>query len=86
MTLINEPIDFIVAGHSHGGQVYLPFIGPLITTSLAEKYVRGFYDVSDNMRLICRYWNWKYKSSISFIQCSANYSFIFKSRIKKLHL
>ncbi len=48
---MNEPIDLIVAGHSHGGQVYLPFIGPLITTSLAEKYVRGFYDVSDNIRL-----------------------------------
>ena len=39
------PIDLGVAGHSHGGQVYIPFYGPVRTTLLAEKYVRGSYDL-----------------------------------------
>lgn len=51
--LIHEPdlvdeldldgVDLVLAGHSHGGQV---FIGG-ITTSMAEKYIRGFYSLSD---------------------------------------
>ncbi|MEG0448852.1 MAG: metallophosphoesterase [Lysinibacillus sp.] len=36
----------VLAGHSHGGQVNLPFIGPLATTALAEDYVKGWYTLS----------------------------------------
>lgn len=35
-------IDLALAGHSHGGQVKLPFVN-LITTSMARKYTSGFY-------------------------------------------
>lgn len=38
------PYDLILVGHSHGGQVRLPFIGPLIKPSGVGKYVRGLYD------------------------------------------
>ncbi len=48
---VNYPVDLVVAGHSHGGQVYIPFVGPVMTTTLGEKYVRGFYEVSREMTL-----------------------------------
>lgn len=40
--LLEYSIDLLLAGHSHGGQVNLPFANYL--PSLGEKYVRGFYD------------------------------------------
>ncbi len=37
-------IDLYVCGHTHGGQVRLPLIGPLLTSSqLGRKYVMGLY-------------------------------------------
>ncbi|MFQ5421336.1 MAG: metallophosphoesterase, partial [Anaerolineae bacterium] len=37
-------VDLYVCGHTHGGQVRLPFIGPLLTSSqLGRKYVMGLY-------------------------------------------
>ena len=38
--------DLIISGHSHGGQVNVPFM-PSITTSLAEKYIKGSYELND---------------------------------------
>jgi len=39
-------IDLLLVGHTHGGQVRLPFIGPLYTTSLhGLKYAMGLYEV-----------------------------------------
>ncbi|WP_156290489.1 metallophosphoesterase [Oceanobacillus salinisoli] len=45
---IHYPIDVQLSGHSHGGQVRLPFIGHLYTPAFAEKYVQGKYMFKDN--------------------------------------
>jgi uncharacterized protein len=39
------PVDLQLSGHSHGGQVRLPFLPPLYLPKLAKKYVSGFYQV-----------------------------------------
>jgi len=46
------PIDLALSGHSHGGQVYIPFYGPIFKTALAEIYVRGFYDPGTDFETI----------------------------------
>jgi predicted MPP superfamily phosphohydrolase len=45
------PIDLQLSGHSHGGQVALPFIGALITPPYADKYVKGMYNIAGNDRM-----------------------------------
>lgn len=39
--------DLQLSGHSHGGQVVLPFIGPPVLPYLGEKYPSGLYKVGD---------------------------------------
>ncbi|MCP4363130.1 MAG: hypothetical protein GY796_34445 [Chloroflexi bacterium] len=41
---VEHGIDLYLCGHTHGGQVRLPFIGPLLTSSqLGRKFVMGLY-------------------------------------------
>lgn len=41
------PIDVQLSGHTHGGQVRLPVIGPLILPTLGRRYPMGLYRVGD---------------------------------------
>lgn len=38
-------IDMMLSGHSHGGQVRLPLIGPLVLPPLGRKYNAGLYQL-----------------------------------------
>jgi predicted MPP superfamily phosphohydrolase len=40
-TAVQYPVQLQLSGHSHGGQVRLPFYGPIFTPDGAKKYVRG---------------------------------------------
>ena len=40
-------IDLVLSGHSHGGQVRLPFMRPLVLPPMGEKYVEGLFRFGD---------------------------------------
>lgn len=41
------PVDLQLSGHSHGGQIQLPFYGPLITPPYATVYSEGMYSIGE---------------------------------------
>ncbi|WP_430607329.1 hypothetical protein IGJ55_000750 [Enterococcus sp. AZ170] len=47
--VLDHNVQLILSGHSHGGQIKLPFI--TIKNTLAEKYFTGFYDLANNTTL-----------------------------------
>ena len=44
------PIHLFIAGHSHGGQVRLPFGQKLITPPYAKHYIRGWYHKEESAK------------------------------------
>jgi predicted MPP superfamily phosphohydrolase len=38
-----KQVDLMLSGHSHGGQVRIPFYGPLILPPMGQKYVMGHF-------------------------------------------
>ncbi|MFS0654319.1 metallophosphoesterase [Bacillus sp. 179-C3.3 HS] len=38
------PINLQLSGHTHGGQIQLPFYGPILTAPFGNTYVEGLYE------------------------------------------
>ena len=52
---IDLGIELYLCGHTHGGQVRLPLIGPIMTGSqLGRRYVMGFYEEKDTKLYVSR--------------------------------
>lgn len=45
----NQNVQLMLSGHSHGGQIKLPFF--TVKNMLAKKYFRGFYDITPHTKL-----------------------------------
>lgn len=45
------PIHWQLSGHSHGGQVKIPFLGALVIPPFAKKYPEGLYSFENQHRL-----------------------------------
>lgn len=45
---LDPRIDLVMSGHTHGGQVRLPFLPPLYLPRYSGRFVSGFYNVSEH--------------------------------------
>lgn len=50
-TALQYPIHWQISGHSHGGQVKIPFFGPLVIPPFAQKYPEGLYTLGPEKQL-----------------------------------
>lgn len=52
---VHEKVELILAGHLHGGQIYLPFIGALnVPSNYGNKFVRGLIEETHNKMLVTK--------------------------------
>ena len=40
---VGQAVDLVLSGHSHGGQIRLPFYGPIVLPPLGRKYIEGWF-------------------------------------------
>jgi uncharacterized protein len=48
---VGRQIDLMLSGHTHGGQVRLPFLPPLLLPKMGTRYVEGHFQLRDGMQL-----------------------------------
>ena len=44
-TVASYPVDLQLSGHTHGGQIRLPFVPPLFLPELGRRYLSGLYRI-----------------------------------------
>ena len=44
-------ISLVLSGHTHGGQILLPFLPPLLLPELGKRYIHGYFRFPDGMQL-----------------------------------
>lgn len=44
-------VDLMLSGHTHGGQIRLPFVGALYLPPLGRKYVQGLFHLQNGLQL-----------------------------------
>ena len=49
--VVGRRIDLVLSGHTHGGQIRLPFLPPLLLPSMGIKYVEGLFRLRDGTQL-----------------------------------
>lgn len=53
-TVAQYKVDLMLAGHTHGGQVRLPFLPPLALPPLGKKYVEGLFHYGETQLYVNR--------------------------------
>jgi len=48
---VGHQIALTLSGHTHGGQVRLPLLPPLLLPDMGRKYVKGLFRLRDGMQL-----------------------------------
>ncbi|MDR7236105.1 metallophosphoesterase [Neobacillus drentensis] len=47
-TALQYPVHWQLSGHSHGGQIKIPFFGALVTPPFAQIYPEGLYSIGED--------------------------------------
>jgi predicted MPP superfamily phosphohydrolase len=48
---MGRKVDLVLSGHTHGGQILLPFLPPVMLPDMGTKYVHGHFKLGDGMQL-----------------------------------
>ena len=49
--VVGHKVALTLSGHTHGGQIRIPFLPPVLLPDMGRKYVEGLFRLSDGMQL-----------------------------------